>query len=116
METTHQPNIQQELPNATLVLIFGILSIVTCVCYGFPGLVLGIVAIVLANKSARLYNEFPNTYTVASYSNLKAGKICAIIGVSLSSLLVLIFIAYLIIWGFVVTSVFPWSEMMQQSY
>ena len=116
METTHQPKIQQELPNATLVLVFGILSIVTCVCYGFPGLVLGIVAIVLANKSARLYNEFPNAYTATSFGNLKAGKICAIIGVSLSALFVLILIAYFVFWGFFITSFFPWSEVMEQTY
>lgn len=116
METPQQPNIQQELPNATLVLVFGILSIVTCVCYGFPGLVLGIVAIVLANKSAKMYKAFPDTYTAASYSNLKAGKICAIIGVSLSALFVLIFIAYIVFWGVFFTSVFPWNEVMQQTY
>ena len=116
METPQQPINQQELPNATLVLVFGILSIVTCVCYGFPGLVLGIVAIVLANKSAKMYKAFPDTYTAASYSNLKAGKICAIIGVSLSALFVLVFIAYIVFWGFVFTSVFPWNEVMQQTY
>ena len=30
---------RQELPNSTLILIFGILSIIGCCCYGIVGLV-----------------------------------------------------------------------------
>lgn len=29
---------QQKLPNATIILVLGILSIVTCCCYGIVGL------------------------------------------------------------------------------
>ena len=35
---------QQKLPNATLILVFGIISIVTCCCYGIIGLIFGVVA------------------------------------------------------------------------
>ena len=38
------------LPNATAVLVLGILSIVTCWLYGIPGIIMGIIAIVLAQK------------------------------------------------------------------
>lgn len=75
---------KQKLPNSTLILVFGILSIVTCCCYGIIGLILGIVAIVLANKATKLYMENPETYD--GYSNVKTGKILAIIGVILNVL------------------------------
>ena len=81
---------QQKLPNSTLILVFGILSIVTCCCYGVLGLIFGIVSLVLANKATAIYNQNPNEYT--DFSNVKTGKILAIIGIILS----LLFIIYLI--------------------
>ena len=69
---------KQKLPNATAVLILGICSILTCCCWGIIGLILGIVAIILAQKDLKLYNENPELY--GGYSNLNTGKILAIIG------------------------------------
>ena len=40
----------QKLPNATAVLILGIFSILICCCYGIFSIILGVVALVLANK------------------------------------------------------------------
>ncbi|WP_074409973.1 CCC motif membrane protein [Aquimarina megaterium] len=99
---------KQQLPNATLVLIFGIASIVTCFCYGFLGLVFGIIALVLAKKAKELYLENPELYT--GYENLNAGRICAIIGTILSSLYLLIIIGYIIFMG----ALMPWSEILNQ--
>ena len=65
---------QQKLPNSTLILVLGILSIPTCCCYGVLGLILGIIAIVLANKAAKVYAENPELYT--GFQNVKTGKIC----------------------------------------
>jgi uncharacterized membrane protein len=78
------------LPNSTGVLVLGILSIVTCCCYGIIGLPLGIVALVLAGKANKVYVEAPETYT--GYSNVKTGKILAIIGIILN----VIFIGYIV--------------------
>jgi hypothetical protein len=78
---------KQKLPNASAVLILGICSIVTCCCYGIIGLILGIVAIILAKKDIQLYNENPEVYD--GYSNLNTGKILAIIGIILSSIYLL---------------------------
>ncbi|WP_108807597.1 CCC motif membrane protein [Aquimarina spinulae] len=100
---------KQQLPNATLVLIFGIVSIVTCFCYGFLGLVFGIIALVLAKKAKELYLANPELYT--GYENLKAGRICAIIGTILSSLYLLFFIGYIIFMG---AALVPWSEIFNQ--
>jgi hypothetical protein len=75
---------KRNLPNATAVLVLGILSILTCCCGFGVGMVLGIVAIVLANKDLKLYSENPELYL--NYKNLNTGKILAIIGLVLSSL------------------------------
>lgn len=78
---SNQPQIQ--LPNATAVLILGIISIVACCCYG-GGLILGIIALVLAAKDQNRYLANPQMYTVGSFNNLKGGRICAIIAVAFS--------------------------------
>jgi len=80
---------QQKLPNSTLILIFGIVSIVLCCCYGV-GVIFGIIAIVLASKAIKTYNENPELYS--GYKNVTTGRILAIIGVSLGA----IWLAYVI--------------------
>ncbi|WP_422348556.1 CCC motif membrane protein [Flagellimonas sp.] len=75
---------KQKLPNSTLILVFGIVSIVTCCCYGVLGLIFGIIALVLANKATKLYMENPENYE--GFSNVKTGKILAIIGIILNVL------------------------------
>ena len=81
---------RQTLPNSTLVLVMGILSIVGCCCYGLPGLICGIVAVVVGQKATNIYKEAPENYT--GFDNVKAGKIMGIIGIVLS----ILFIIYLI--------------------
>jgi hypothetical protein len=90
--TDFQPTLQRPLPNATPVLVLGILSILLCICYGILGIILAIIALVLAAKDSQLYAADPQAYTPSSYGNLKAGRICAIIGLILS----LLFVAYLL--------------------
>ncbi|MBT9190135.1 MULTISPECIES: CCC motif membrane protein [Zobellia] len=89
---------QHKLPNATLILVFGILSIVTCCCYGILGLIFGIVALVLAKKATAVYLENPENYT--DYGNVKTGKILAIIGIVLSVLYLLMTIGMIAFFGF----------------
>lgn len=92
-EFGNRPKIQ--LPNATAVLILGILSIVSCCCYG-GGVILGIIALVLTSKDMRLFRADPDTFTLGSYNNLVAGRICAIIGI-VFSVLSLMWYAYLLL-------------------
>lgn len=113
-EVTNPMN-QQSLPNATAVLVLGILSIVFCFCYGIVGAALGIIAIVLANKATKIYTASPDTYTESSFKNMKAGKVCAIIGLSLSSLYLIYFIIVISFYG-AMFSALPWEEMMNQGY
>lgn len=97
---------QQALPNATIVLVLGILSIVTCCCYGVIGLVLGVVALVLSKKDRALYTANIAYYTESSFKNLNAGRVCAIIGLILNILVVLFYI--------VIIAVFGWATLSDQ--
>jgi len=101
MENQQQPqqsflSNQVPLPNATAVLVLGIISIVGCFCYGLVGLICGIIALVLSNKDLKLYNADPSQYTPGSLGNLKGGRTCAIIGLCLS-ILYFLFVVFLII-------------------
>lgn len=87
------------LPNATAVLVLGIISILGCCCYGIVGLICGIVALVLAKGSLKMYYENPSMYTKSSYSNLNAGKICAIIGLALSACMIIYYIYIIATFG-----------------
>ncbi len=96
------------LPNSTLILIFGILSILTCCCWGIIGLIFGIVALVLAKSAKQIYMAEPDTYS--GYSNVKTGRILAIIGIVLSAI-------YLIV-NIVLVAIYGWDgmqEMMMES-
>ncbi|HEX8268563.1 MAG TPA: CCC motif membrane protein [Flavobacterium sp.] len=84
---------KQKLPNANAVLILGILSIITCCCYGVVGLILGIVALVLAKKDMEIYRSQPELYS--NYSNLNTGRILAYIGIALSAVYLIITVYFL---------------------
>jgi hypothetical protein len=99
VQNSFVPGPQVPLPNATAVLVLGIISIVGCFCYGTVGLICGIICLVLANKDLKVYNNSPESYTVGSLSNLKTGRICAIIGLSLSILFLLFVIVMIITVG-----------------
>lgn len=107
------PAVQQQLPNATAVLVLGILSIVMCFCYGLFGVALGIIALVLSGKAKTLYNENPEWYTISSYKNMNAGRVCALIGTILSSLVLVFWVVYFIIVGAAIGTIFtqmPWDS------
>jgi hypothetical protein len=99
---------QIPVPNSTAVLVLGILSIVLCFCYGLIGLVLGIIALVLASKGTVLYKANPSAYTQSSFNNMKAGRICGIIGLSLSALYLIFIVIYILILGAAFAAM-PWD-------
>jgi len=77
-------NEKENLPNATTVLVLGILTIVFCWCCYVPSLTMGIIAVVMGSQGRSLYNATPEKYTETSYKNLNAGFICAIVGLALT--------------------------------
>jgi len=84
--------IKKQLPNASSVLVLGILSIVLSFCYGFIGIVLGIIALVISKKDIELYNENPDEWL--GYQNITTGRICAIVGLCLGALVLIATICY----------------------
>jgi hypothetical protein len=113
-QQTSQPTQgQMTLPNSTSVLVMGIISIATCWCYGIPGIVLGIISIVMGNKAKKLYADNSEQYSLSSFKNMKAGYICGIIGLCLSAFYLVFIIIYLIIIGAALSTAFstmPWNS------
>ena len=100
---------QEQLKNSTLILVLGILSIVTCCCYGVIGIILGIVTLVLAKKATEIYATNPELYT--GFQNVKIGRILAIIGLVLSIIYVLVMIWLVMTFGW---ETIQDQELMQQ--
>jgi hypothetical protein len=92
----NQYELKVDLPNATVVLVLGILSIPAC-CFHGSGILFAIPALILASSATKLYVADPEKYTESSFKNLKAGKICAWIGF-IPSLLSIICTIGLIAW------------------
>jgi hypothetical protein len=90
----HSP-LQMNLPNSNTILVLGILSLVFCWWHIFSiaGVVLSIVTLSLARKELSLFYSQPNNFTVSSLNNVKAGRVCAIIGLIIS---ILVFVAALL--------------------
>tara|TARA_R110002051_G_scaffold89239_1_gene157346 strand:- start:11 stop:343 length:333 start_codon:yes stop_codon:yes gene_type:complete len=88
---------QQKLPNATLIIVLSIASIVLCCFYGLLGIILSIIAIILANKSIQQYNTNPQDYS--NYSSIKTGKTIAIVGLVINILVLLFFIWFISVIG-----------------
>lgn len=88
-EVTYYEN-QINLPNSTGVLVCGILAIPFA---GLIGLILAIVSLSMASTATNLYNQNPGKYTESSIKNVRAGKICAIIGICLIPLSIIAVIA-----------------------
>lgn len=110
MENLSQPPSNQPkamLPNATAVLVLGICSIVFgCL---FVGLVLGIIGLVLGNKSRKLYKENPAIWD--GYSQLNAGWIMSIIGLVIGGLYTIYYVIVLVFIGAAATSFWNMSQM-----
>lgn len=85
---------QEGLPGAGGVLALGILSIVFA---GLIGLILGIIGINNAKRAISQYEAQPDRYSESSLSQVKGGRICAIIGTSLSAFALLVLILVLVI-------------------
>lgn len=79
------------LPNATACLVLGICSIVICL----PGFIMGIIGVVLHKKDKQVYETDPLTYET-SFKTSRAGYICSVVGICLSSFAILFYVVYFI--------------------
>jgi len=80
--------IERDLPNAGGTLAMGIIAIPFSA--GFIGPILAIIALTNAGKARALYNEYPDDYTASSLSRINAGRVCAIVSLSITGLLIVI--------------------------
>ncbi len=84
------------LPHSSSALILGILSII--LTYGaIVGLILGIIGLSNANKGLRLYQLNPTSYDSSSVTQAKAGKVCSIIGIVFSGIVLVYWILFVTI-------------------
>lgn len=104
LNTGYNMGMQQNLPNATTALVLGIISIVGSFCYGVVGIICGIVGLILANKDKKLYRDSPELYTQASNGTSNAGRVCSIIGIVISSLIIVLVLICVIIFGLAFSS------------
>ncbi|MES2556913.1 MAG: hypothetical protein V4604_12225 [Bacteroidota bacterium] len=82
------PTRREKIPGAGGVLAMGILSIVFCM--GFLGPIMGIITLATSGKKVYMYHEDPDRYDESSFKQLKAGRICGVIGLSLTGLVLII--------------------------
>ena len=83
--------VQKSVPNAMLIMICGIVSIVFCCGLGT---VAGVIALIMSSKANKLIAADPDGYSDAK--NVKIGRTCAMIGVGLQALWILLYIIYMI--------------------
>ena len=101
------------IPNSSTILVLGICSIPSCMCFGIVGLILGIIGLALSGKARRLYKENPTLYTKGSRGNLIAGTICSIVGVSVSAFFLIYCIILVLIFGLALGTAYgsmPWDN------
>ncbi|MBT2622769.1 MULTISPECIES: CCC motif membrane protein [Chryseobacterium] len=90
----------QKLPNATTVLVLGIVAILgSCCCNGIVGVICGLIGMNLYNKDNALYQQNPSLYS--DFDNLKVGRILCIIGliIGILSLIYMIFVLSTVGWS-----------------
>ena len=78
----------KDLDGAGGILAMGIISIP--LFGGFIGLILAILTLTKSGKALALYKEFPLQYTEKSYKRVKAGRVCAMVSLSLLAAAVLL--------------------------
>lgn len=107
---------KRSLPNATATLVLGILSLLSCFCYGFPGMLFAGIALAISVKPMKMYKAEPDLYS--DYGNLRAGRIMAIIGLVLSLLFIITLISLIAIFGYNPEALEEYLQDMQrqQSY
>ena len=86
--------VQKSVPNAMLIMICGIVSIVFCCGLGT---VAGVIALIMSSKAKKLISQDPEGYSDAK--NVKIGRTCAMIGLGLQLLAVLFYIIYIVFLG-----------------
>lgn len=102
-------------PSATVLGIIALVISITLGCCGLSiiGLILSIIGLVIANKSLREYSLNPEIYLPSSRSNVSTGRVLNIIALILNSLITLAFVAYFVIYGAFMYTIFNQARDIQ---
>jgi hypothetical protein len=76
----------KKIPYSNTIFILGLLSVAGSWMLGIVGLSMGIITLILADNSKKMYLEAPDLYVYQSYKEIKAGVLYAKIGSILSGL------------------------------
>ena len=88
---TTQNEFNLPAPYSNAILTLGILSIITCCCCnGIIGIILSIIAIILAAKSKKEIRRNSDIYNENTLGKVNAGRTCAIIGLTVGILMFVI--------------------------
>lgn len=96
-------------PNALILGIVSILLVFGVCCCGLaaiPALGMAIYGLVLANKSLKEYAKYPESFERQSVGNVKSARIVNIVALILSSAVTLMYLAYLLFFGTMLTDGF----------
>ena len=111
-----------KLPADPTALILGIAAILIgfagCCCYGIFAIVplaLGIIGLVLANKSLKAFEQDPEAYSHQSRSNVATAKILNIIAIVFNAVVVLFFVAAVTFFGTLSSQDFYQEILRQQN-
>ena len=94
---------KKDLPNATAVLVLGIVSLVftllSCIFSPviFVGLITSIISLAISPQAVRMHRAAPNQYN--GWGNVQAGRIMAIISLSLFGVALLFFLIVVLFYG-----------------
>lgn len=103
-ENVISDKVRIEVPKATTVLVLGILSILLFFAVvGIASIVLSAIGLSMCKDSRRLYRLQSESFTAASYSKLKAGRVCSIIGLCIGIIFFLLLFVPNVIDVFTVT-------------
>jgi len=111
MEALDQKPEAGQLKNAVGTLVLGILSILTCMCYGVIGLILAIIGLVISKQDNELVKNNPEVMYMNAGA-LKAGRILCIIGLVFNILMIIYFVVILLVIGTEDPQVF--DELLRQ--
>lgn len=86
---------KRDMPGAGDMLTLGILSIVLMFVIALVGIILAIVTLVKTSNALSDYRSFPDMWTEASVSKVRAAQVCAIVALSLFGVLIVFLMAML---------------------
>lgn len=105
--TLDQPVVRQPLRNHVAALVLGIASIFPgCLLAGLIGVTLGIVALAITKNEWAEVRKDKARFIPGHVANMNAGRICAIIGLCTSGIILMITLLWMAIWGTVAVSFF----------